>query len=231
MIGGHYAAAFTAKGAAVGPPLWWYFIASQALDILWGALSLAGVEHVQVVPGATPSNALQLDYMPFSHGLFSAALWSGLTYAAFRFLPPRTMATTAAGRPRVALAMALTVFSHFALDFVVHAPDLPILFGDGPKIGLDLWAYPLLSFLVEAALIVGGAWLYARSSEPATSAGRWAPWLVGALLIVVSFPTGLLGIVPPGVPAAVLMLLAGYVIATLLAVWLDRQRRYRLLDA
>ena len=38
------------------------------------------------------------------------------------------------------------------LDFLVHRPDLPLLFAGGPKVGLGLWNAPLVELLLELGL-------------------------------------------------------------------------------
>ena len=58
-----------------------------------------------------------------------------------------------------ALFIGLAVFSHWILDFLVHRPDLPLLW-DGPMVGLGLWNYPLPEQVLELGLLAlaGAAW-------------------------------------------------------------------------
>jgi uncharacterized BrkB/YihY/UPF0761 family membrane protein len=54
------------------------------------------------------------------------------------------------------------------LDLFVHRADLPVLpgnIGDLPRLGLGLWRYPLVSFSIELALVLLGAWLYWRAAN------------------------------------------------------------------
>jgi hypothetical protein len=65
-----------------------------------------------------------------------------------------------AKRKSWALIAALCVLSHWAIDLIVHTPDLSIFFGYG-KVGLGLWNYPYLSFGLEIILVLVG-WLILR---------------------------------------------------------------------
>ncbi|MGH7630259.1 MAG: hypothetical protein ACREOF_12950 [Gemmatimonadales bacterium] len=59
-------------------PLWALFIAVQLLDVLWVPLVLLGIEKVRIAPGITASNPLDLYYMPYTHSLVAAILWSAI---------------------------------------------------------------------------------------------------------------------------------------------------------
>src|SRR5436309_6155686 len=119
MFVGHYGISFAAKRLDKTIPLWVLFLAVQLLDLGWGVLVPLGVEKVRIVPGITASNPLDLYYMPYTHSLIAAVLWSLAAGAAYRYL----------ARPvsrHAALFVGLAVFSHWVLDFIVHRPDLPL---------------------------------------------------------------------------------------------------------
>jgi hypothetical protein len=64
---------------------------------------------------------------------------------------------------RASSMIGLVVFSHWVLDFIVHAPDLPLLFKDSPKVGLGLWTSGtglIISVILEFALLAGGFAIY-----------------------------------------------------------------------
>jgi hypothetical protein len=153
MFVGHYGAAFAIKRADHAIPLWILFLAVQLLDVFWAPFVLVGIEKVRIVPGMTASNPLDLYYMPYTHSLVAALLWSAAAFVAYRLL----------GRTRsggqAALLVALAVFSHWVFDFVVHRPDLP-LYDDTAKVGLGLWNLPAIGFALEGTLLFGGMWLY-----------------------------------------------------------------------
>jgi hypothetical protein len=148
---GHYGVSFAARRAERSIPLWVLFVAVQLLDVVWAPLILLGVEKVRIVPGITASNPLDLYYMPYSHSLVAAVLWSLAAGIAYRYL-------ARPGARRAPLVVGLAVFSHWILDFIVHRPDLP-LYDNSAKAGLGLWNYPALAFGLEVALLFGGLWL------------------------------------------------------------------------
>src|SRR5258706_12569216 len=78
MFLGHYGVSFAAKKLEPELPLWLLFIAVQLLDVLWAPFVLLGVEKVRIVPGFTATNPLDLYYMPYTHGLIAALLWSAV---------------------------------------------------------------------------------------------------------------------------------------------------------
>lgn len=156
MFVGHYGVSFAAKKVEQSIPLWVLFLAVQFLDILWAPFILLGIEKVRIVPGITASNPLDLYYMPYTHSLVAALLWSCAGALAYQFV-------ARPARRRASAVVGFAVFSHWILDFVVHRPDLP-LYGNSVKLGLGLWNTPALAFGLEAALLFGGTWLCLRGS-------------------------------------------------------------------
>jgi membrane-bound metal-dependent hydrolase YbcI (DUF457 family) len=151
MFVGHYGVSFAAKRAEPTIPLWVLFLAVQLLDILWAPFVLVGIEKARIVPGFTASNPFDLYYMPYTHSLVGALLWScagGLLY----------QIVTRPSRRRASVVIGLAVFSHWVLDVIVHRPDLP-LYDNTAKVGLGLWNAPALAFGLEATLLLGGMWL------------------------------------------------------------------------
>jgi hypothetical protein len=60
------------------------------------------------------------------------------------------------------------VFSHWILDLIVHRPDLPILPGNAgnlPLLGFGLWQFPVISALLELAIVLAGVYLYFRRAD------------------------------------------------------------------
>lgn len=154
MFVGHYGVSFAARSVDRTIPLWVLFLAVQFLDVLWAPCILLGIEKVRIVPGITASNPLDLYYMPYTHSLVAALLWSCAGGFAYQFVarPARHQASALVG---------VAVFSHWILDFVVHRPDLP-LYDNSAKVGLGLWNAPALAFGLEATLLFGGLWFCFR---------------------------------------------------------------------
>jgi hypothetical protein len=176
MFVGHYGVAFAVRSEENKVPLWVLFVAVQLLDFVWAPLVLLGIEKVRMVPGITATNSLDLYYMPYTHSLVGALIWSGL--AAFLYkvvLGPQ--ASRAAG-----LIVAFAVFSHWLLDLIVHRPDLAI-YDDTWKVGLGLWNYRGLEFGLEIAILAAGILLYLKRNN---SIARKAGIVVfGAVLILI----------------------------------------------
>lgn len=169
MFVGHYGVSFITKSVERTIPLWMLFLAVQLLDVIWAPLVLLGVEKVRIVPGFTATNPLDLYYMPYTHSLTAALLWSVAAAAIYRILRSSL---------RACMLVGIAVFSHWVLDFLVHRPDLP-LFDDSAKVGLGLWNRPALAFALEAISLLGGMALFLRSRS-----GRWAPLLVFSLIML-----------------------------------------------
>src|SRR5207249_566954 len=125
-------------------------------------------------------NPLDLYYMPYTHSLVGALLWSLGAYVAYRLI--RRFGAS----HRAALLVAVAVFSHWVLDLVVHRPDLP-LYDDTLKVGLGLWNHrPVaaqqipLSQRGGVTQMVGGTRIEIRYSRPVARRrelfGKLVPW-------------------------------------------------------
>jgi hypothetical protein len=208
MLIGHYAPALALQRAHPSIPLWVLFVAAQALDVLWAVFVLAGVEHARVVPGFTESNSLDLYDMPYSHSLVATVSWSvGFASLWWALRPPSRRGGEA---PIIGLAVA----SHFALDLVVHVPDLPVAGTHGTLWGFGLWRYRQLALLVEFTIFVVAALVWRRA--PGNRGARPAI-LLGAMtaLLVASYY-----LPAPPTPAAMAAAgLAIYATCTLAARW------------
>lgn len=184
MFVGHYAAALAAKAVEPRAPLWTLVGAAQLVDIAWSGLVMAGVERMSF-DTTLPGSPLVLEHMPWTHSLPAAVAWSaGALIVARLFRLPWG----------AAIAIGLTVFSHWILDFLVHRPDLALWPG-GEKVGLGLWNLATFEKTLEMGLIAvaGAAWLWRRGRFERTA---WPALLfLGALVAIQSIgeltePTG-----------------------------------------
>lgn len=174
MFVGHFGVSFAMQPSQRRVPLWVWFIAVQWLDVVWSVLVLLGVEKLRIIPGFTEANALDLYYMPYTHGLPGSIVLSlGFGYIVAMF--------TTGTRTKTALLIAIASFSHWVLDLVVHTHDLP-LYGNSAKVGLGLWQDVALSFPLELATLGLGAWLFARSARQVSARGRYMLWGFVAVL-------------------------------------------------
>ena len=105
MFVGHYGVSFAAQRMNRRIPLWTLFIAVQFLDVLWAPLILLGIEKVRIVPGITASNPLDLYYMPFTHSLLAAVVWSAVGYGLYRLWRGSAGGGRGARRPCGVLAL------------------------------------------------------------------------------------------------------------------------------
>lgn len=178
MFVGHYAPAFAAKAARPAPSLGAAMIAVQLLDFGWAGLILAGVERGRIEPGFLALSPLRLDYMPYTHSLPAALLWALGAALVYRMLDRR------AGWVGAALIGAC-VFSHWILDVLVHAADMP-LWGDSAKIGFSLWDNIPVGVALELGGCAAGVALYVSATQPKGLWGRIGPWFLLAVLIASS---------------------------------------------
>jgi hypothetical protein len=102
---GHYGISFAARKIDHTVPLWVLFIAVQLLDVAWAPLVLLGIEKVRIVVGVTATNPLDLYYMPYTHSLVAAFLWSAGAYGVYRLAVPGS-------RHSAAMLVAAAVLSH-----------------------------------------------------------------------------------------------------------------------
>lgn len=215
MFVGHYGPAFALKRAVPETSLFGLGLGVQLVDIAWAILVFAGVEQVRIVPGFTESNALDLHFIPYTHGLISAVLWSlGGGLAAYLLTKSR----------RVFVALALAIASHWILDLLMHRPDLPI-YGDELKVGLGLWNYRWPAFAAEIISLGGGLLLYAGGTRPLDVIGRLGP----AVLFIALTGTQLFNLLvePARTPnAAAGGALLSYVMIPLAMAVVDRHREH-----
>lgn len=209
MFIGHYSAAFAAKRIAPALPLPAYFIACQLIDLFWGVLVLAGVEKLRVVPDFTASNGLDLYFMPYTHSLSSAVIWSLSAAALFWLLAPAGLR-----RARNAVVVGIAVASHWMLDFLVHVPDLPLWF-NSMKVGLGWWNYRTFALLLELALL----WASVLFCLPAAE-NRARTLLLAAVMSVVQVASLFLQPAEGGMVAV--QLLFTYLALTGAAYWATR---------
>jgi membrane-bound metal-dependent hydrolase YbcI (DUF457 family) len=185
----------------------------QLLDVFWAPFILLGIEKARIVPGITASNPFDLYYMPYTHSLVAAVLWSAGAFLVYRLLVRQGPSRKAA------LVVAVAVFSHWLLDVVVHRPDLP-LYDDTAKVGLGLWNLPAIAFALEAALLFGGMWLYfGRASVP-----RLRMVVFGLVLLVIQAYV-FFGPPPASDDAAALTALASYAVFAAIVAQLERAGR------
>jgi hypothetical protein len=218
MFVGHYAASLALKPVDSRVSLGILFLAVQLVDIVFFPFVLLGIERLNIVPGFTASTHFELVYMPYTHSLVASLGWALLAYALLRWVIVR--------QHRVAIVVALAVFSHWVFDLFVHTPDLPLATDGSLKLGLGLWNHALATFLLEAVLLAGGLVLYLRSTAPLTPSGRYAMVAFVAVLIGLNV-VNIWGPPPEGRAPLAVTALGAYLGFAAIAEWLDRKRTAR----
>ena len=206
MFFGHIAVGLAAKPVAPKASLGALLLSATAIDTLCGVFVITGIETVDA-SGASS--------IPWSHGLFMAAVWA---------IAGSTVAFLLSRDRRTSILIGLVVFSHWVLDFISHPmgmgrdlpPDLPLLFEGSPKVGLGLYNSVAAALITDLGLFVGGIVVYLVSTKAQDRTGTWAFWLmvlfVALLTLLVAVPQ--LSIF--GTIAIVLLLPLGN--------WVDRHR-------
>ena len=214
MFLGHFAVGLAAKRLAPTVSLGTLFLAAQLADLVWPVLVLLGIERVEVAPGATAVTPLRFVHYPFSHSLAGLVFWSTLLASLYGLLRRSRLVVLG--------VIAATVLSHWLLDAVSHAPDMPIGFAGRERVGLGLWNSLPATLLVEALLLAAGLAVYLRATGAGDRTGSIALWALVAFLAVVYFAS-VLGPPPPDARAVAwvgnalwLLVLWGY--------WIDRHR-------
>lgn len=214
MFIGHWAPALAAAAVSKdAPKLSTLFIGAQLVD--WGFMifGLVGLEKMRMVPGFTTMSPLDLYHMPFTHSLVGTLVFA-LVFAFIIMVMRRN--------PGAAILAGLVVFSHFILDWLVHAPDLTLVGGEN-KFGLGLWNYPLIAIPLELALIIGAFVYYMRRTK-----GPVGPPLVllGVLLALQAF--NWFGPEPSPSPTVFFIMgLLAFGIVTLIAKWVGDSRWHK----
>lgn len=170
MFVGHAAMAFAARRAAPRASLGTLMAATFALDYLWPVFTLAGIERFSIVPGYLAASPLRFDHYPWSHSLAMAMVWAAVAVGIVRGVARRW--------PDAWLAGGLVV-SHWLLDAVTHAPDLPLWPGSASMVGFGLWRSVPATIAVEGLLFAAGVLLYLQGRNRPR-----ATWSLAILLLV-----------------------------------------------
>jgi hypothetical protein len=208
MLLGYLGAGLAAKAAAPRIGLGTLFAAALLLDILLWLFVILHVEGAVVPPDFDTRHMLTFAF-PWSHSLVAALVWSVL--AAFVWTWSGGEGKYLAYAPAI---VALTVFSHWALDFLVHPAELPLWPG-APAVGMDIGQPAALILDVVVAAIGFALFLW---RVPMSAPRRTA---IGGVLLLSAGLTYVGGTAPEPqdiLNVAAISLLAMFVIVTVGAI-------------
>jgi hypothetical protein len=208
MFVGHYAVGFLLKKKFNEIPLWVYFIAVQFVDILAFSLVLLGVEKMSYNPTANPFLRTSMDYIPFIHSLSSSLIIAFIIFLVIWKFKSKTWG----------IVLSIGVISHWFIDFIAHTPDMPLLF-NSYKVGLGLWNYPRIAFLLEIAFLLGAGYYLYRDAE-----NLKRPIILIALFILLYTPTMFTPEEEMSVAVFSIFSLSLYFIFAALAWWTERKQ-------
>lgn len=216
MFVGHYAAGLALKKYEKRVSLGVLFLGVQFVDILFFPFVLLGIERINIIENFTQSTHFELEYMPYTHSLVGSLFWAVAAYALFRWVIVKQHV--------VALVVALAVFSHWVLDLLVHTPDLPIWNDASLKLGLGLWNNAVAAYMLEAAVLLGGLWLYLRSTSATTKTGRYGMGVFVVFLLLVNIVNVFGPLQGDSKVTLAVSALAAYFLFAGIAFWLEKKR-------
>jgi hypothetical protein len=206
MVVGHFAAAMIAKRADPRSSLGTAALAAMLADFVAFILLIAGVERF------SPST-----YIPYSHGLLTLAIF-GAVFAGVYFLRTKIA--------RVTWILFALVLSHWVLDAISHPPDMPLVPGAGPLVGLGLWSSMPATLVIEGGFWIVALIVYVRATRSKNWAGHYVFWMVAALLTYIWVMNICAGTDPNPVRAGI----GGFVVFGLMVAWTYWMNRARPVD-
>jgi membrane-bound metal-dependent hydrolase YbcI (DUF457 family) len=179
MVTGHFGLAAEVKSKEQFVPLWALMLATVWLDVLFIPLFAAGAETIDDAPGTDGGYGDVIIHADYTHSLVGAAIIALVT---------GWVATRWWGK-RGGIVVGAVVFSHWILDLIVHRHDMPLLPGNlgDVRVGFGLWKVEWASILIEAAILLVGAYLYWRAGQPVEREAGRQPGranLVAALIVL-----------------------------------------------
>ncbi len=213
MFIGHFGAGFAGKKFSKSASLGTYFMAAQWIDLIWPILLLLGIEKVEIKPGVSSVTPLDFTYYPFTHSLLGVFIWAILIGTIYYFIKKNY---------KTSIILGLLVLSHWFLDLLVHIPDLPVLPGEGLKIGLGLWNSFAATLIVEGLVFTIGLYLYLKSTKAKNKTGNYS--LLGLVIFLAAiYISNLIG-PPPESPEAIGIVGNAQWLIVIWAYWIDKNR-------
>lgn len=167
MFIAHFGAGFGGSALTRRPSPGTLLLAAQFIDLLWPFFLLFGVERVAIDPGNTAVTPLHFTHYPWSHSMAAVLGW-GILFGLLYYILRKDV--------RSAVVLGALVFSHWLLDLLVHAPDLPLAPWGGTMVGLGLWNSWPTTLILEFGIFGAGVWYYAAHTRPKKRLGSFSLW-------------------------------------------------------
>lgn len=216
MFAGHVGAAMVIARADRRVNLGALVFAAVFLDFVLWLFVLVGWESVTIPVNFSTTHQPEF-FFPYSHGLLASIGWSALAgIATFLWYPGLHQSKVRAG-----VLVSAAVFSHWLLDALVHAPELPVAGAGSAKLGLGLWQTMPLALAIESFIALAGLYLFLSGAALSRAKKIWLSAL--SLFILVSTVAGMtVAPPPPSVSAMAGTSLVTILVVCVLAFWLGR---------
>lgn len=152
----HASAALLFKKRYSAVSMIWLLISVQLVEYFWVIFNYLNLEFTTTEKTVSYIGDIHLAHMPFSHSLLTTVILSLVSYISIRFILKDM---------KLALIISLAIASHFFLDLLVHAKDLPLwYFTTYPMFGTNLYPnLPYVAFFIELLFGLFCWWYYGGS--------------------------------------------------------------------
>lgn len=153
----HAATALVVKQKYPQAPMWLLLISVQLMELLWVAFNYMGIEYSTTEATVSSVLDVHLTHMPYSHSIVSTLIVAAIAWLVI---------SKGFNKPKIAIATTIAITSHVVLDLLTHSQDIALApFTDLGKLGLGLYAVPLVAFVAETIYGILCWWIY-RGSMP-----------------------------------------------------------------
>ena len=153
----HAVTALVVKKKYPQAPLLLLLISVQLMELLWVTFNFIGIEYSMTEPTVSSVLDVHLTHMPYSHSIVSTLIVATIAcHVISKWL----------NKPKIAIATAIAITSHVVLDLLTHNRDIALApFLDFNKLGLGLYAVPIVAFVVEMLYGILCWWIYRGSMQ------------------------------------------------------------------
>ncbi len=153
----HAATALVIKKKYPQVPLVILLLSVQLMEILWVTLNYLGIEFSTTEETVSSVLDVHLTHMPYSHSVLSTIIVALIAWL---------IISKGFKKQLLAVATSVAISSHIILDLLTHTPDIVLApFMELEKLGMGLYAIPLMAFLVETLYGITCWWIYKGSKS------------------------------------------------------------------